>query len=180
MPQVEYFDKNDIRNGTYGGAMAWLSDAKNYMGSAREAGYEIVVGNYTGCSEETKGWYTKPATLYAVSANTEHPEEAARFPDFLLNSDEISELQGIEKGIPLSSRSREYLEQHDMLQGLHYDAFLLMSRHIDAMTLIDPFMENSDMLEAFRDVCNAVLFEKTSTKEKAAELYDKFVEILGE
>lgn len=179
MPQVEYFDKNDIRNGTYAGAVAWLSDAENYMGPAREDGNEIVVGSYTGCLDGVKGWYTKPATLYAVSAKTEHPEEAALLLDFLLNSDKISELQGIEKGIPLSRSSRDYLEQHDMLKGLHYDAFQLMSSNIDSMTLIHPFMENTDMLDAFQEACNAVLYGKADTEEKAAELYEQFNVILN-
>lgn len=179
MPQVEYFDKNCIRNGSYAGAMAWLSDAENYMGPAREEGYEIVVGSYVGCSEGVKGWYTKPATLYAVSAGTEHPKEAALLLDFLLNSDEISELQGIEKGIPLSRSSRDYLENHDKLKGLHYDAFLLMSENIDSMALINPFMEDSDMLDIFQDACNAVLYGKATAEEKAAEIYVQFNEMLG-
>ncbi len=179
MPQVEYFDKNGIRNGSYAGAMAWLSDAENYMGPAREEGYEIVVGSYVGCSEGVKGWYTKPATLYAVSAGTEHPKEAALLLDFLLNSDEISELQGIEKGIPLSRSSRDYLENHDKLKGLHYDAFLLMSENIDSMALINPFMEDSDMLDIFQDACNAVLYGKATAEEKAAEIYVQFNEMLG-
>ena len=179
MPQVEYFDKNGIRNGSYAGAMAWLSDAENYMGPAREEGYEIVVGSYVGCSEGVKGWYTKPATLYAVSAGTEHPKEAALLLDFLLNSDEISELQGIEKGIPLSRSSRYYLENHDKLKGLHYDAFLLMSENIDSMALINPFMEDSDMLDIFQDACNAVLYGKATAEEKAAEIYVQFNEMLG-
>ena len=178
MPQVEYFDKNGIRNGSYGGAMAWLSDAENYMGAAREEGYEIVVGSYVGCSEGVKGWYTKPATLYAVSAQTEHPREAALLLDFLLNSDEISELQGIEKGIPLSRSSRDYLEKHDKLKGLHYDAFLLMSENIDSMALINPFMEDSDMLDIFQDACNAVLYGKATAEEKAAEIYEQFSKML--
>lgn len=179
MPQVEYFDKNDIRNGTYAGAVAWLSDAENYMGPAREDGNEIVVGSYTGCTDDVRGWYTKPATLYAVSAKTEHPEKAALLLDFLLNSDEISELQGIEKGIPLSRSSRAYLEQHDMLKGLHYDAFQLMSENIDSMALIHPFMEDTDMLDAFQEACNAVLYGKSSSEEKAAELYEQFDAILN-
>ncbi|MGN0632924.1 MAG: ABC transporter substrate-binding protein [Oscillospiraceae bacterium] len=178
MPQVEYFDKNDIRNGNYAGAAAWLSDAENYMGPAREDGNEIVVGSYTGCTDGVAGWYTKPATLYAVSANTEHPEESALLLDFLLNSDEISELQGIEKGIPLSRSSRDYLDRHDMLKGLHYDAFALMSENIDSMSIIDPFMEDTDMLDAFREACNAVLYGKASTEEKAAQLYEEFNAIL--
>lgn len=179
MPQVEYFDKNDIKNGTYAGVVAWLSDAENYMGPAREDGNEIVVGSYMGCADVVKGWYTKPATLYAVSAKTEHPEESALLLDFLLNSDEISELQGIEKGIPLSRSSRDYLEQHDMLKGLHYDAFQLMSANIDSMAIIHPFMENTDMLDAFQEACNAVLYGKSTTEEKAAELYDQFISILN-
>lgn len=179
MPQVEYFDKNGIRNGSYAGAMAWLSDAENYMGPAREEEYEIVVGSYMGCSEGVKGWYTKPATLYAVSAGTEHPKEAALLLDFLLNIDEISELQGIEKGIPLSRSSRDYLENHDKLKGLHYDAFLLMSENIDSMALINPFMEDSDMLDIFQDACNAVLYGKATAEEKAAEIYVQFNEMLG-
>lgn len=179
MPQVEYFDKSDIRNGTYTGAVAWLSDAENYMGPAREDGNEIVVGSYTGCTDDVRGWYTKPATLYAVSAKTEHPEKAALLLDFILNSDEISELQGIEKGIPLSRSSRAYLEQHDMLKGLHYDAFQLMSENIDSMALIHPFMEDTDMLDAFQEACNAVLYGKSSSEEKAAELYEQFDAILN-
>lgn len=179
MLQVEYFDKSDIRNGTYAGAVAWLSDAENYMGPAREDGNEIVVGSYTGCTDDVRGWYTKPATLYAVSTKTEHPEKAALLLDFLLNSDEISELQGIEKGIPLSRSSRAYLEQHDMLKGLHYDAFQLMSENIDSMALIHPFMEDTDMLDAFQEACNAVLYGKSSSEEKAAELYEQFDAILN-
>lgn len=179
MPQVEYFDKNDIRNGTYAGVLAWLSDAENYMGAAREEGYEIAVGDYIGCKDGIKGWYTKPATLYAVSAQTEHPEESALLLDFLLNSDEISELQGIEKGIPLSSSSRDYLQQHDMLSGLPYDAFKLMSANIDSMAIIHPFMEDGDMLDVFQEACNAVLYGKATAEEKSEELYEQFNMILN-
>lgn len=177
MPQIEYFDRNCIRSGTYAGSVAWLSDAENYMGSAREEGYEVVVGNYIGCGDGAEGWYTKPATMYAVSANTEHPREAAILLDFILNSDEISELQGIEKGIPLSRASRDYLEKHDMLKGLHYDAFTLMSERIDDMDLIDPFMENTSVLEEFQDAFNAVLFDKASAEERAAQLLEAIKEM---
>ncbi|MGN1338673.1 MAG: ABC transporter substrate-binding protein [Oscillospiraceae bacterium] len=180
MPQVEYFDKNGLRSAEYAGCMAWLSDAENYMGPAREAGYEIVVGDYIGCTDGVRGWYTKPATLYAVSAKTEHPEEAALLLDFLLNSDEISELQGVEKGVPLSRSSREYLEQNGLLKGLHYDAFQLMSENIGSMRLIDPFMEDTDMLDVFQDACNSVLYGKITSAEKAEELYTTFTGMLAE
>lgn len=82
-------------------------------------------------------------------------------------------------GIPLSRSSRDYLEQNDMLKGLHYDAFQLMSANIDSMALIDPFMENTNMLDAFQEACNAVLYGKATTEEKSAELYEQFNSILN-
>lgn len=82
-------------------------------------------------------------------------------------------------GVPLSKASRNYLEQHDLLKGLHYDAFRLMSANIDSMTLINPFMENTNMLYAFQDACNAVLYGKSTSEEKAEALYNRFNELLG-
>ncbi len=179
IPQVEYFERNNLKEGSYGGVVAWLSDASSYMGPAQEAGYEAVIGEYTSNAEDNMVWYTKPATMYAISSNTEHPKEAAILLDYLLNSPQISELQGIEKGIPLSRSSRSYLEEHDMLKGLQYEAFCRMNEHLDSMILINSFMESSDLLEAFQEAWNSVLYDKMSTEEKAAELYDTLTELLG-
>lgn len=179
IPQVEYFERNNLKEGSYGGVVAWLSDAGSYMGPAQEAGYEAVIGEYTSNAEDNVVWYTKPATMYAISSNTEHPKEAAILLDYLLNSPQISELQGIEKGIPLSRSSRSYLEEHDMLKGLQYEAFCRMNEHLDSMILINSFMESSDLLEAFQEAWNSVLYDKMSTEDKAAELYDTLTELLG-
>ncbi|MGN0664949.1 MAG: ABC transporter substrate-binding protein [Huintestinicola sp.] len=181
MPQVEYFDKNCIKNGTYAGCVAWLSDAENYMGPAADAGYTVSVGKYTtlpGCS--CSGLYTKPATMYAVSVNTVHPKEAAMLLDFLMNSSEMAELQGIEKGIPLSRAAKEYLETNDMLKGLQYDAFCRMNTRLDEMKLIAPFMEDGEVLDAYQEACNAVLYGKKTADEKAEELYLTLIGILEE
>lgn len=179
IPQVEYFERNNLKDGSYGGVVAWLSDASSYMGPAQEAGYEVVIGEYTSNAEDNVVWYTKPATMYAISSNTEHPKESAILLDYLLNSPQISELQGIEKGIPLSRSSRSYLEEHDMLKGLQYDAFCRMNEHLDSMILINSFMERADLLDIFQEAWNSVLYDKMSTEEKAAELYDTLTELLG-
>ena len=54
-----------------------------------------------------------------------------------------------------------------------------MSENIDSMALINPFMEDSDMLDIFQDACNAVLYGKATAEEKAAEIYVQFNEMLG-
>ncbi len=179
MPQVEYFDRLNIDNSVYGGTVAWVSDAVNYLGNAMENGNTVVVADYTAFSPEQsgEGWYAKPASLYAISVNTEHPKESAILLDFLLNSQEMALLQGIEKGVPLSTSARKALETEGMLSGLQYEACVKMEEN-SKLSQIHPFMENADILAAFIDACNSVLYEKTTSQEAARDLYQQALKLL--
>lgn len=181
IPQVEYFDRLNLENGTYAGVVAWVSDASSYCGGAIEAGYEMVVADYTAMTAEESGvgWYAKPATMYAISKNTEHPEEAALLLDYLLNSSEMAVLQGIEKGIPLSQSARACLAEENLLTGIQYDASQKMESCSQKLTQISPYTENTDFLDLFQKGCNAVLFEKADAAEQAQELYVQFGEVLN-
>ncbi|MBB6119945.1 ABC transporter substrate-binding protein [Nocardiopsis algeriensis] len=82
------------------GAMAhfWT----NQLGGITESsGREIELLRYPGETEhERTGMFFKPAMFYSVSAESEHPEEAARFVDFMLNSNEAAELILSDLGLP--------------------------------------------------------------------------------
>jgi len=180
MPQVEYFDRLNIDNSGYGGTVAWVSDAVNYLGNAMKNGNTVVAADYTAFSPEQsgEGWYAKPATLYAVSVNTDHPKESAVLLDFLLNSEEMALLQGIEKGIPLSASARTYLENENMLEGLQYEAAVKMEQNTK-LSQIHPFMENTEILSDFVDACNDVLYNKKTSEQAAEDLYQQALEILN-
>ncbi|WP_164861550.1 ABC transporter substrate-binding protein [Microbacterium sp. CPCC 204701] len=47
--------------------------------------------------------YLKTSSLISASAKTQHPEEAAAFIDFLVNSPEVAEILGTLSGVPLSA-----------------------------------------------------------------------------
>ncbi len=181
MPQVEYFDRLDIAEGLYGGTVAWVSDASNYCDAAIQNGYEMVITDYTADSEAEfgSGWYAKPATMYAVSKNTEHPKEAAMLLDYLLNSREMAMLQGLEKGIPLSHAARTCLEEEKLLDGIQYDASQKLDAYLDILAPISPYGENSTMIDLFIASCNAVLYDKVDVKQEAESLYQAFQEILN-
>lgn len=181
IPQVEYYDRLEMASGKYAGTMAWLSDASAYCDGAVESGFEIIAADYPHTEDTVsgEGWYAKPATMYAVSKNTSYPEESAILLDFLLNSPEMTELQGIEKGIPLSDSARSFLEDNDMLDGMQYTAFLKMNEYTDMLSIISPYFENDDLIDEFRDGCNAVYYGKASASDKAKELYARFTEILS-
>lgn len=172
IPQVEYFEKSEITSGKYAGVLAWLSDANSYCGGAADNGFKITVADYTTIDGNLQSWYAKPATMYAIRKDIEHPEEAGMLLDYLLNSTEMAGYQQIEKGIPISSSQREYLEENELLDGIQYDAFTKMSDTKEKLEVISPYFENEDLIDAFMEVCNEVLYEKADSEELSSVLCD--------
>ena len=175
VPQVEYFERKNIDNGSYAGAVAWVSDAVNYFGSTISAGNSVIAADQTALSPDKsgEGWYEKPATLYAVSKNTEHPEEAALLLDFLLNSREMAVLQGVEKGIPISEPALEALDQEGLLSGIQYEASLKMDSAVP-LAVLDPVIEKAELYNAFYDACNLVIYGKADLESASEQLYQVY------
>lgn len=173
IPQVEYYNKLELSKGGYAGTVAWVSDAVNYYGANVANGEEIIPVNYTHIDprKSGQGWYAKPATLYAVSKNTEQPEEAAKLLDFLLNDAEMAVLQGVEKGIPLSRAAQAALEENDMLHGLQYDASQKMEQTA-GLKMLPPVIENNTLIDSFVECCNQLLFDRAAAQTAARELWD--------
>ena len=177
IPKVEDFQRYNIDNLVYAGLVGWVSDAMNYLQKPIDEGSEFIAGSYTADSPENSGvgWYEKPATLYAISKNTEHPKEAALLMDFMLNSTEWAELQGVEKGIPISDSVRDYLESKGDLSGIQYEASQVMENN-DKISPMNSIIEDDKLYSSFIDACNLVLFDKATPEEAAAQLYEIYSE----
>lgn len=63
----------------------------------------------TGADGE-KHMFFKPTMQLSIGANTEHPEEAARLIDFLINSPEAGQIIGTDLGVPASQGRLDALE----------------------------------------------------------------------
>jgi pectin-derived oligosaccharide transport system substrate-binding protein len=89
------------------GAMGfWWS---NQLGALAEgAGRDLQILRFPGGSE---GMYLKSAMLWSMSAETEHPEEAAAFIDFLINDERAAELMLVDRGVPTNLEMREAIAE---------------------------------------------------------------------
>jgi multiple sugar transport system substrate-binding protein len=85
------------------GAMGfWWS---NQLGALYESsGRDLELMRFPGGSE---GMFLKPAMFWSMSADTEHPEEAASFINFMLNSQEAAEIMLTDRGLPVNLEIRE-------------------------------------------------------------------------
>jgi multiple sugar transport system substrate-binding protein len=85
------------------GAMGfWWS---NQLGALTDrSGRELQLARFPGGAD---GMYLKPAMFWAMSSATEHPEEAAKFIDFMINSSEAAEIMLTDRGLPVNLAIRE-------------------------------------------------------------------------
>ncbi|GAA2724149.1 ABC transporter substrate-binding protein [Cellulomonas aerilata] len=75
---------------------------------ANAAGQDIELLRWPGESQgERTGMYFKPALYASMSAQTEHPEAAARFIDFMLNSETAGDIILADLGLPANLDIRE-------------------------------------------------------------------------
>ncbi|MBB4932163.1 multiple sugar transport system substrate-binding protein [Lipingzhangella halophila] len=92
---------------TNDGAMAgfWTNQVGDLTAAADR---ELEILRFPGETEfEQAGTFYKPAMHWTVSADTEHPEEAAMFVDFLVNDTEAGELMQADRGLPANTTVRE-------------------------------------------------------------------------
>lgn len=93
--------------GTGRGAMgAWWSNQLTAIETA--AGSELELLRWPGESDgERTGMYLKPAMYISMAADTECPQEAAAFIDFMINSEAAGELLLSDRGLPANTDVRE-------------------------------------------------------------------------
>ena len=171
IPRVEDFDATDFENGTTAGASCWASDATRYCAELSKSGVNVVIGNnIMEPGALRSGWYTKPATLYAISATTQHPKEAARFLNFLINDADMARLQGTEKGVPISERALDALKSSRQVDSLEYAAAQEIREMQDENAIMIPQLESSTVMDAFKNTADKYLYGKESLEACAAEI----------
>lgn len=169
------FDRNDFLGGRTAGVMLWVSDAQYYVTPIEESGGEAIVGGYPHMAMNKRfGWYVKPTSLYAISRNSQNPREAARFLNYLMNDSHMAELQGTEKGVPLSRSALETLEGNNMLMGVPYQASQMIDQNAGLLKLMAPEMEDLDRVSCFFEYFDMFYYGQMAVDEAAEEFLRQY------
>lgn len=169
---IDQFDRKKFGKGEFAGSMFWVSDADNYCKELENNGYTAVFHSYP-MAEDAKltGLYMKPATMYAISSITKHPEESAKLLDFLLNGEKMVKLQGTEKGVPVSKTAVSILVDNNMLTGYGYDSYMQMQNDKALMGIMIPAMENESFLDIFKNDADAYIYDIKTREETINQIY---------
>ncbi|MFR3728318.1 ABC transporter substrate-binding protein [Lacrimispora sp.] len=162
-------------DGKYAGIFEWDSSASKFKkaleGSVNKPGQEFVVGDFVKMGDNNGG-FTKISMAFAVSANSQHPKEAAMLINFLLNDEEGVKISSTERGIPCSAAGLKILEDNKLGDPLTIEANTKVMEY--SKFTLDPKFEHND-LKANPDGVYYKVFGKLSageidSKEAASEL----------
>lgn len=163
------YQSPEFIGGRVAGVLEWGSAVGKYESVLAEGVLEAgpLLSNDKGCSD---GWMIKPSLLYAVSKNTEHPDEAAAFINFLLNDEECAEILGTTRGIPASHKAEAALKNSGELKGLSKESDDIL-RNADTVT-ISPYMELSRMKEFYNEAIESVSYGTADIESAAQQMFD--------
>ena len=166
------FEVSSFENLATAGTACWASDSIRYCQPAVDEGMNVVIGDYLRINEDDDSkWYIKPATMFAISSDCEYPEQCGRLVDFLLNDPDFAQLQGTEKGIPVSASARQALLENGQLAGIEYMAGEFINENRSDLLLINPMLENSSFQDLFKDISDKYIYDEVTLDEAATELH---------
>lgn len=127
-----------------------------------------------------KALWIKPGMFFSVAQTSENPEEAAKFINWFVNSEEANDLIMGDRGVPVSSAIREYLAPNlSEKQKEMFDYVTLALQH--ALTPPPPDPQGiSEVNKAFVDTINQVLYGVLTPEDAAAEFRETANDILAQ
>ncbi|MCC6093745.1 MAG: ABC transporter substrate-binding protein [Eubacterium sp.] len=174
IPAVDDFDATSFTAGKTAGAGCWSSEASRYCDDLDESGAEVVLGQTPGLKgADTTGWKIKPATMYAISAYTEHPVEAGELLDFLLNDPRMAKLQGTEKGVPVSKAALKTLENNHMLDDFDARAGEQLNQNKEKLGVMVPALEDADVISTFKNETDKYIYDQEDLDTCASQLVEE-------
>lgn len=166
--------------GTNSGAMGmWWTNQLGAISSA--AGRDLVLLRLPGESEsERTGMYFKPAMFYSVAADTEYPEAATAFVDFLINDPEAGALILSDRGLNANTDVRAAVA--DQLDPLEQQAAEFLAELEPEIVDGPPAPPNgaADVPEITGRINEQVLFDTISPAEAAAQFTSEASAAIGQ
>ena len=169
------YQSPEFINGRIAGVLEWGSSVGKYELSLADGSLEAgpFLSDENG---NNSGWMLKPALLYAISANTKYPDEAAEFLNFMLNDSEAAKILGTTRGLPASEAAEKSLEESGLLTGLAHESDTLLE-NLDTVT-ISPYMELAQMKSFYNTAIEKISYGAVDTATAAHEMYISIKEYL--
>lgn len=129
---------------------------------------------------ENKGLWMKPGMFFTVSETSEVKEEAARFINWFVNSEEANDIIMAERGTPVSSVVREYLSNAGNMTPQQEEMFeyVDLAEELCGETPAPDPVGMSEINEAFNNAAYSAFYGQITPEAAAAQFREEANAIL--
>ncbi|MCK9793468.1 ABC transporter substrate-binding protein [Isoptericola sp. 4D.3] len=174
--RVEQLEGEDLLGiGEAGSEISYLNFLVRYSEGSAQGDFAMVLPPTD--DPGNSGLYLKPSLELSMSANTEHPDEAAKLIDFLANDPEVSREFGLSRGGPISQEAADALEPNELDQK--------MLDYLDRLAAVvgdtpPPPPEGAGALEVeFTRIAQDIAFGETPVDDAVQEFFGLAPGVLG-
>jgi multiple sugar transport system substrate-binding protein len=162
------------------GEAAFTENWNNYPIIVKDSNPNTTVTYLPNKAGGEKGLWLKPGMFFTIAENSKHKEEAAKFIDWFINSQEANDIIQAERGVPVSSTIRNY-----MASGNLSDQQKLMFEYIDngeqfyGETPAPEPPGNAEINDLVKQYFDQVLFGQLSPADAAQRFFDEANTVLA-
>ncbi|WP_146899101.1 ABC transporter substrate-binding protein [Cellulomonas aerilata] len=136
------------------------------------SGTELKLHRLPAVESGKPNMVNKASMYWSISADSEHPAEAAQLVDFLINDVDAAKVLGVERGVPANPEIQEAIQPQLSPTGVMATEFAatMQEEVIDPPQVTPDFA--SDFDAEFGRIGSGVLFGQTSPEEGAQAVLD--------
>lgn len=166
--QMASWAEDGMAEGAVASELRWDSALSGFGPTVADFGGTLAIAPPPTVDPENLGIYLKPSMQLVIAANSEHPEEAARFIDFFLNDPEAVAILGTNRGIPATETGLANVELDEYAQAI-LDYEESVSEHLKPAPPVPP--AGAGGVEAkYMEIYEQVQYGEMTAPE-AAELF---------
>ncbi|MFA9557860.1 extracellular solute-binding protein [Evansella sp. AB-rgal1] len=150
----------------------------NQLGAFRNATQDELVFNIHPLMDGRSGVALRPSQFMAGYSETEHPEEVAKFLDYMVNDLEATAILGNDRGAPVNSEVRENL----IAVASETDSAIFAYIDLVSRTSDSPYVPNlpgyNETEALFKTTSEEIAFGMTSVADGAERYFKELSEVV--
>jgi len=161
-------------NGHFGAVFEWDSSINNWINNL-DGGEELIAvrDHFTLDNALLSGVMTRPSMGFAISRNSDYPEVAAAFLNFMLTDQRAVELLGTDRGVPANQAGLAHFEELVAQGAIGGAAIDANNIHANAVrTTMSPVFEFPTVRAIYETQLEALVYGFITVEEAAQFVYD--------
>ncbi len=162
----------EFLNGKLTGFFDWTAVLNSFSTNLKQTGMTLDIPPFPEVEgAKSDGAIKKPTMLFSMSKHSEHPKEAAKFLNFILNDPEGVKAMGTSRGLPVNTNAQKILEENDQIDDITKKAISYSNATKGVME--SRYMELSQIATAYNDITDSFGVGKINSKEAAKQIITK-------